>query len=77
MTKFRPTSAPLVVGERFRCSWFCPGRGIRSFDFSSKDQAHHIAKACGRNRVEIAGLDLVRERNPAPLPDAFVTKSAA
>jgi hypothetical protein len=40
------------------------------------DQAHHFAKARGRNHVEIAGLDRVLQRNPAPLLDAFVTKSA-
>jgi hypothetical protein len=45
------------------------GRGL------AVELVHEPAR--GRNRVEIAGLDLVLQRNPAPLLDAFVTKSAA
>jgi hypothetical protein len=41
------------------------------------DHALYFAKARGRNRVEVAALDLVLQRNAAPLPDARLTKSAA
>jgi diguanylate cyclase (GGDEF)-like protein len=41
------------------------------------DHALYFAKARGRNRVEVAALDLVLQRNAAPLPDAGLTKSAA
>jgi hypothetical protein len=60
MTKFRPTSAPLVVGERFQRSWFLPGKTSRSFEFSSKDQAHHFAKAA----------DEIASRSPGSISSA-------
>jgi diguanylate cyclase (GGDEF)-like protein len=41
------------------------------------DQALYFAKARGRNRVEVAALELVLQRNAAPLLDTGVTKSAA
>jgi diguanylate cyclase (GGDEF)-like protein len=41
------------------------------------DRALYFAKARGRNRVEVAALDLVLQHNAAPRLDAGVTKSAA
>jgi diguanylate cyclase (GGDEF)-like protein len=41
------------------------------------DQALYFAKARGRNRVEVAALDLVLQRNAAPLLDGLLTKNAA
>jgi diguanylate cyclase (GGDEF)-like protein len=41
------------------------------------DQALYFAKARGRNRVEVAALDLVLQRKAAPLLDALLTKNAA
>lgn len=41
------------------------------------DQALYYAKERGRNRVEVASLDLVRERKDEPGPAAVAAKSAA
>jgi diguanylate cyclase (GGDEF)-like protein len=41
------------------------------------DQALYFAKARGRNRVEVATLDLVLQRKAASIVDALLTKNAA